>query len=63
MISRGVLFQGLFFPTWSHKKKELDQIVKAFDESCAIYSKALASGSTNDFLIGRAVKPVFRKKI
>ena len=63
MISRGVLFQGLFFPTWSHKKKELDQIVRAFDESCAIYSKALASGSTNDFLIGRAVKPVFRKKI
>ena len=63
MIARGILFQGVFFPTWSHKKKELDQIVKAFDESCAIYSKAITIGSTNDFLIGRAAKPVFRKKI
>ena len=63
MIARGILFQGLFFPTWSHKQKEVDQIIKAFDKSCAVYCKAIATGSTNNFLIGRATKPVFRKKI
>ncbi|MFN9490493.1 MAG: glutamate-1-semialdehyde 2,1-aminomutase [Betaproteobacteria bacterium] len=63
MIARGVLFQGLFYPTWSHQEKELEHIVQAFDESCVIYRKAVDSKSCNDFLFGPAAKPVFRKKI
>jgi glutamate-1-semialdehyde 2,1-aminomutase len=63
MIARGVLFQGLFFPTWSHQKLEMDQIAMAFDESCSIYRKAIDLGTTKDLLIGRPAKPVFRKKI
>jgi glutamate-1-semialdehyde 2,1-aminomutase len=34
MIARGVLFQGLFYTTWSHQQAELDHFVMAFDESC-----------------------------
>jgi glutamate-1-semialdehyde 2,1-aminomutase len=63
MIARGMLFQGLFYTTWSHQQAELDHFVMAFDESCAIYKKAINQGNTNHLLIGRAAKAVFRKKI
>lgn len=63
MIARGVLFQGLLYTTWSHQQAELDHFVMAFDESCAVYKKAINAGSTNTLLIGRPAKAVFRRKI
>ena len=63
MIARGILFQGLFYTTWSHQKAELDYFVMAFDESCAIYKQAIKQGNTDQLLIGRPAKAVFRKKI
>lgn len=63
MIARGVLFQGLFYPTWSHQQPEMDLLAMAFDEACAIYRKAINVGNTDNLLIGRPAKPVFRKKI
>jgi len=63
MIARGVLFQGLLYTTWSHQQPEMDYIAMAFDESCAVYRKAIDTGSTNNLLIGRPAKQVFRKKI
>lgn len=63
MIARGVLFQGLFYTTWSHQDAELDEIVAAFDESSAIYRQAIESGSCSEYLIGPPARPVFRKRI
>jgi len=63
MIACGILFQGLIYTTWSHQQLEMDQIVNAFDTACKIYKKAIEIGSTNDLLVGRPAKPVFRKKI
>ena len=63
MISRGILFQGLVYPTWSHQENEINKLVRAFDGSCAVYSQAIKSGTTDKFLVGPPVKPVFRKKI
>jgi glutamate-1-semialdehyde 2,1-aminomutase len=63
MIARGVLFQGLLYPTWSHQQAEMDQIASAFDGACAVYREAIDAGTTDGLLIGRAAKPVFRKKI
>ena len=63
MIARGVLFQGLFYPTWSHQQAEMDHLAMAFDESCTVYRKAIEAGTTDGLLIGRAAKAVFRKKI
>ncbi|CAM8358407.1 glutamate-1-semialdehyde 2,1-aminomutase [Candidatus Methylopumilus planktonicus] len=63
MIARGILFQGLFYTTWSHQQAELDHFVMAFDESCAIYKQAIKQGNTHQLLIGRPAKAVFRKKI
>jgi len=63
MIARGVLFQGLFYTTWSHQSPEMEIVAAAFDESCAIYRKAVDAGSTAGLLIGSPAKAVFRKKI
>jgi len=63
MISRGVLFQGLLYVTWSHQKEELDFFANAFEESCVTYKEAIIAETTENFLIGRPAKPVFRKKI
>lgn len=63
MIARGVLFQGVFYPTWSHQQPELDRMAVAFEESCGVYARAVAAGSCDGILVGPAVKPVFRKKI
>lgn len=63
MIARGVLFQGMIYPTWSHQQAELDHIERAFDESCAVYRKAIDASSCSNLLVGPPAKPVFRKKI
>ena len=63
MISRGVLFQGVFYTTWSHQQQEIDYFIVAFDASCAVYKKAIRQGNTDQLLVGRPVSPVFRKKI
>lgn len=63
MIARGVLFQGMFYPTWSHQQPEMDIIAKAFDEACGIYRQAVDAGTTDSLLVGKPAKAVFRKKI
>lgn len=63
MIASGVLFQGLFYPTWSHQQEEIGEIIAAFDAACAVYAKAIDARRCDGLLHGAAVKPVFRKKI
>lgn len=63
MITRGVLFQGLFYTTWSHQEAELDEIVAAFDEACSVYRRAIENGTCEGLLIGPPAKPVFRKRV
>jgi glutamate-1-semialdehyde 2,1-aminomutase len=63
MIASGVLFQGLFYPTWSHGAAELDVIANAFDAACATYRRAIDAGSVEGLLAGPPAKPVFRRKI
>jgi glutamate-1-semialdehyde 2,1-aminomutase len=63
MIGRGVLFQGLFYPTWSHREGEIGEIADAFNESCAVYRDAIERGSCSGLLEGPPAKPVFRETI
>ena len=60
MIGRGVLFQGVFVPCYSHSVEDVTQIVRAFEATCAVYREALDHG-VDKFLVGPAVRPVFRK--
>lgn len=62
MIKRGILFQGIFCPHFSHTDNDLEQILNAFDEACNTYKKALEEG-VEKYLVGAPIKPVFRKYI
>jgi glutamate-1-semialdehyde 2,1-aminomutase len=63
MIGRGVLFQGIFYPTWSHREAEIGDIADAFEQACDVYRQAVERGSCEGLLVGRPAKPVFRKTI
>ncbi len=60
MIKRGVLFQGVFVPCFSHTFEDVDFFVEAVNESLDIFKMALDNGFSK-YLIGEPVKPVFRK--
>jgi len=60
MIRRGILYQGILSPCYSHTIEDIDFMLAAFDESCDIFSKALEDGYQK-YLIGPEIKPVFRK--
>jgi glutamate-1-semialdehyde aminotransferase len=60
MIERGVLYQGILSPSFSHTTADIDFMLAAFDESCNVFERALESGYQN-YLVGEEIKPVFRK--
>jgi glutamate-1-semialdehyde aminotransferase len=60
MIGRGVLFQGVFLPCYSHTEEDVRAIVSAFEQSCAVYRDALSQGVAHH-LVGEPTRPVFRK--
>lgn len=62
MIKRGILFQGIFTPCYSHTKEDVEYFATAFEETVLVYKMALEQGYKN-FLIGNPIKPVFRKHI
>jgi glutamate-1-semialdehyde aminotransferase len=60
MIERGALFQGYFLPCYAHTDADVKNVVAAFEGACAVYREALDHG-VDKFLVGRAVRPVFRR--
>jgi glutamate-1-semialdehyde 2,1-aminomutase len=59
MIRRGVIAPS-FVVSYSHSEADIDRTVEAADAALAVYARALADG-VERFLVGRAVKPVFRR--
>ena len=60
MIKRGVLFQGVFIPCFSHSKEDVEYFAEALNQSLLVYSNALKEGYEK-YLIGEVTKPVFRR--
>lgn len=60
MIKRGVLFQGVFVPCFSHTDADVDFFMEALNETLDIYKLGLEKGFES-LLIGEPAKPVFRK--
>lgn len=60
MIERGVLYQGILSPCYSHTTEDIDFMLAAFDASCDVFEKALQDGYEK-YLVGPEIKPVFRK--
>lgn len=59
IIKRGVIAPS-FVVSYSHSDRDIDRTIDAVGEALAIYRKALDEG-IEKYLIGRPVKPVFRK--
>lgn len=59
MIQRGLLVPSLVV-SFSHTDADIDRTIEAIGESLQVYRRALEDGVEN-FLVGRPVKPVFRK--
>lgn len=59
LIKRGVLMPWIAV-SHAHGEKELNSTLEALDGALAVYKKAL-EGDYDKFLIGEAIKPVFRK--
>lgn len=62
MIRRGILFQGVFVPCFSHTEEDVLYFSKAFNECLQIYIKALDEGYES-LLKGSPAKAVFRKTL
>ena len=60
MIARGVLFQGIVAPCYSHSGDDVSRFAAAFSASLDVYQRALADGYEK-YLVGEPAKPVFRK--
>jgi glutamate-1-semialdehyde 2,1-aminomutase len=61
MIKRGVLAPS-FVVSFSHGDSEIDRTVEAAADSLTVYRKALEDG-IEGYLVGRPVKPVFRRYV
>lgn len=62
LIKRGVLFQGVFCPHYSHTESQVDYVLQAMADSIPVFKKGLEEGYEK-YLVGPAIKPVFRKYI
>lgn len=60
MIKRGVLFQGIFAPCFSHTMEDVAYFVDAFRKTLKELQDAVQLGIENK-LVGEVAKPVFRK--
>ena len=58
-MKRGILAPS-FIVSYAHSEKDIEQTIQAVHEALAVYRKAIDNGIEN-YLIGRPVKPVFRK--
>jgi len=59
MIKNGVLIPWVAL-CYAHQEKELELTLHAIYKSLEVYKKAL-NGNINDYLVGKSIKPVFRK--
>jgi glutamate-1-semialdehyde aminotransferase len=62
MIGRGVLFQGIFVPCFSHSRQDVAEFVHACQASLDVYARGLVEGYEK-FLVGEPARPVFRKTL
>ncbi len=60
MIKRGVLFQGIVIPSFSHTEDDIYYFAKAFGDCLLVYKQALIEGYSK-YLVGNPAKAVFRK--
>ncbi|TSC91521.1 MAG: glutamate-1-semialdehyde aminotransferase [Parcubacteria group bacterium Licking1014_17] len=61
IVSRNILFQGYFAVSFSHKRKEISDTLKVFDQALSKLAVAISDDKLEKELIGPTVKGVFQK--
>ncbi|MCD4670220.1 MAG: aminotransferase class III-fold pyridoxal phosphate-dependent enzyme, partial [Actinomycetia bacterium] len=61
MIKRGINFTGYNNICYSHKEKDIDETIIAFNESAGLLSNWIKEGSEERMLEGKIVRPVFKR--
>ncbi len=61
LIKQGILFQGYFAISYAHGEKEIKKTITSIHNVLKIYKEAYSSKNYRKYLVGPAVKPVFRK--
>ena len=62
LFRRGILWTAYHAISWSHKRKDIEYTIKAFDEVFEKAKKIINNNKSVKYLIeGESVKPVFRK--
>lgn len=61
LISKGILFNGYFAISYSHKEKEVRITERVWDYVCKKLKAALDNRDLEKKLVGEPIKPVFRK--
>ena len=59
MIKSGVLIPWIAL-SYAHGEEELNHTLMATEKAMQVYKDAL-NGNLDDYLVGKAIKPVFRK--
>lgn len=62
LLKRGVLAPSLVVND-AFTDADLSHSLWAFGEAASVYAKAIRAGSVDGLLVGRSVKPVFRKRV
>jgi glutamate-1-semialdehyde aminotransferase len=61
MIKRGILWQGFHNICFSHSDEDINYTLQALEESLTILKRAVEKNELEKSLMGKPVKPVFRK--
>jgi glutamate-1-semialdehyde aminotransferase len=61
LLKRGILWAAYHAVSYSHKDKEINTTLEAFEESLKILKKAIDKGNLQKSLEGKPVRPVFRE--
>jgi glutamate-1-semialdehyde 2,1-aminomutase len=61
MIKRGINFTGYNNICFSHKEKDIDETILAFNESAGLLSDWIKRGSEEKMLEGKIIRPVFQR--
>lgn len=61
LLKKGILWAAYHAISYSHKDKEIDRTLEAFDNALKILAKAIQKGKIEKFLEGKPVQPVFRE--
>lgn len=61
LLKRGILWAAYHAVSYSHKDKEINETLEAFEDSLKTLKRAISKGNLEKSLEGKPVRPVFRE--